>query len=120
MNTYFWKRWADLDQLVRALTVAYPPLLRRLADAPDQVVHVYALFLRSSFATATFPVVEAYHGLNGDRPLAMALVRDPARSENILRLAQFLHGYSLEDLLSLDQCFEPMLDTIDIQMQLKF
>lgn len=101
MNTYVWRRWRELDQLVRHMTRANLNFSNRVADAPPRAIHVYAMVMRSEFWAHLDPLAAAYQRAGNDRGAQLGLLRR-TESEGILNgLAAILERHRLDDLLSM-------------------
>jgi len=101
MNTYVWRRWRELDQLVRHMALANPNFNRRVSDAPPRAVHVYALVMRSPAWAALHPLAAACQRHGEDRIAQLALLKDPDHLLVLHGLAGILDTPKLQDLLAL-------------------
>lgn len=99
MNTYFWRRWAELDQLVRQLALLHPPFLRKLADAPPHAIHVIAIYLRSTSWGHLCANAKVKHPLNLQDANVTRTLRDQTNAATLAALAQHICRESHERLI---------------------
>lgn len=100
MNTYFWFRWAELDQLIRQLAILHPPFMRKIADAPPCAVHTIALYLRTTpwGAFCAGPNDEDASNLTDAK--RMQTLRTPNNASSLIDLAVQVNALNYDDMLA--------------------
>jgi len=101
MNTYVWRRWNELDLLVRHMTLANLSFSHRIADAPPRAIHVHALLMRSPFWAALDPLAAAYQQHGTTTIAKLALLRNHDNTAVLHGLASILKRTNLADQLML-------------------
>lgn len=100
MNTYFWHRWAELDQLVRQLTLLHPPLLRKLADAPPNAIHAVAIHLRATSWGQLCAKSTSGRSTNLQDVSIIGTLRDNANAEALSALAHHVCSANYDRLIA--------------------
>lgn len=101
MNTYVWRRWNELDLLVRNMTLANQSFSHRIADAPPRAIHVHALLMRSPFWAALDPLAAVYQQHGTTTIAKLALLRNHDNTAVLHGLAAILERTNLADQLML-------------------
>jgi hypothetical protein len=101
MNTYFWFRWAELDQLVRQLSILHTPFMRKIADAPPGAVHAIALYLRTTPWGIFCAGPDEEDAANLHDANRMQILRAPENASSLIDLALQVHDMEYEDMLAI-------------------
>ena len=101
MNTYFWFRWAELDQLVRQLSILHIPFMRKIADAPPGAVHAIALYLRTTPWGIFCAGPDEEDAANLQDANRMQAIRAPENAPSLIDLAVQVQDIDYEDMLAI-------------------